>query len=357
MISDSLAPHSSARDGFAEGWRDLSFRLRPRLSRLGISGELQQDVLQETAVRILERWDRIDHDRDLTPLAWTIARNLAVDQFRVDARTSPLEETWTSNDETEQAVLARVTLQRTWRAIARMRTRDRHLLVAAALGDRDEVSTSATKVARMRARRRLVTMLSRLPAVCPIRFRELPARIGRRARADRLASIPLLGEALVALVIVAIGLDGSGVAVDARPSSGAELSLRSQAWSINTLQSAGGGERGRIGGGNRPDAEGQPDAARQARDRVALLSGGIPAAGSKGEHRDRIGLGGYELEQEGEVSAGDQTIGWRGRHDYRTPRCVRRLGGGQVSTDCTGGSTPRGRMRIDVGDRSYVIRY
>jgi DNA-directed RNA polymerase specialized sigma24 family protein len=81
---------TDARSDIGVVWGDLSPRLRRYLTRLGCSGDLAEDLVQEVAVRALRAGVRFVDTEDLLRWCNVVGRNLYVDHVRATCR-QPLE--------------------------------------------------------------------------------------------------------------------------------------------------------------------------------------------------------------------------------------------------------------------------
>ncbi|HEV3472559.1 MAG TPA: sigma factor [Actinomycetota bacterium] len=147
---------------FEQEWPELARRLKGALARRRVSACLIDDIVQETGFRLFKMWDQVDPDRSPWGLTLTIAKNLLWDELhRRGARELLIEppERATHMD-VEDAGIARLELWRVGRALLKMSPAHRAVLLAE-LGDEKITSTSqaATKMMRMRARRRLTALL------------------------------------------------------------------------------------------------------------------------------------------------------------------------------------------------------
>lgn len=169
-------------EAFESCWRDIAHDLDIILIRRGIEEHTRQDLIQETALRLLARWERLDKTRPVVPLAATIALNLMRDGFRRAKHEviSEVEPSAPAGD-VEHEGLARLELGRVAKAMKKLSSSYRNVLLAnvsdeAAAATREprlvasdgsaiertpvpERSPAATKMLRMRARRRLARLL------------------------------------------------------------------------------------------------------------------------------------------------------------------------------------------------------
>ena len=154
---------------FEEAWPELAARLGANLRRRRVSPWLVDDIVQETGLRLFKMWDSVDPELSPWGLSLTIAKNLLWDsthrQAAREVLVDPPEQT-TSYD-VENAGIARLELKRVGRALGKMSHSYRSVLLAE-LGGADVPSTSpaATKMLRMRARKRLNMILESASASC-----------------------------------------------------------------------------------------------------------------------------------------------------------------------------------------------
>jgi RNA polymerase sigma factor (sigma-70 family) len=145
-------------------WREL----RPQLERLlrgrGANPDVADDVLQETAIRLLKSWGRLDHGRSIGPFARTIAINCLIDLHR-GQRAIPVEDVPDAPSvyDLEEHALARARLTTVEAVLDDLMPRDRTVLLAE-VGMGERLDNPATKMARMRARRRLTAAMDRVAA-------------------------------------------------------------------------------------------------------------------------------------------------------------------------------------------------
>lgn len=198
-------------EGFEEQWPRVARDLRRLLLARGAKACDADDIIQETALRLLRRWDDVDQDRALFPLAATFALNLLRDDFRRRRRefVGTVEPTGNSAD-VELEGLARLELARVGAAISRLPEVQRKVLLATVedfsdspvfasdpSGASQGVSTAATKMRRMRARRRLTAILeASAVALTTLRLRIMDWSQPAHAAAVVGASAVLLTSAL-----------------------------------------------------------------------------------------------------------------------------------------------------------------
>lgn len=148
--------------GFETVWRELRPRTIALLVRRGAAQDVAEDVAQETAIRLLNNWHLLDQDRPTWPFVRRIALNCLVDRHRrehfdtletVPDQVGPFD--------VEEQSLARFRLTEVWRAMAGLTQKERSILLAevGVAGHHD--NTSATKMARYRARQKLSAAVGR----------------------------------------------------------------------------------------------------------------------------------------------------------------------------------------------------
>ena len=146
---------------FEVEWPELERWLRSVLTRRGVRASVVDDLLQETAIRLYRMWDRID-ERSPRALAWTIALNVAIDHHKKESRVQISHDIpdRASDLDVETASIARLELARVRRALEELTPPQRAVLLAD-VGDGEEIEASpaATKMLRMRARRKLRLVL------------------------------------------------------------------------------------------------------------------------------------------------------------------------------------------------------
>lgn len=157
-----------AEEFFANGWPELVSDLRRMLAKAGAPLHEQDDLVQETALRLLRMWDAIDPERPVAPLAARIALNAWRDHWRrlgSREQLGPVPDAVGTAD-TERAGLARVEVRDVARALARLRPETAGILrraISDSAGLTARVpgpATPAQRMARSRARRTLVANLA-----------------------------------------------------------------------------------------------------------------------------------------------------------------------------------------------------
>lgn len=159
----SAASSDTGSQNFEQQWPDLARRLDTMLAGKRVPPHKRDDIVQETGLRLFRMWDQVDPDRPLWALVVTIALNL----LRDEARKRPEREVLglvpdrAADQDVERAGLARLEWHRVQSAMSQLSPDHRSILMAE-LGDEYVTSSrgpNATKMLRMRARRRLNALL------------------------------------------------------------------------------------------------------------------------------------------------------------------------------------------------------
>jgi len=154
---------------FEEEWNTLRPRIIRLLSTRGATADVAEDITQETAIRLLKNWDRMDLGTPLWPYVRRIALNALVDRHR-----SKTFETFSEIPEAvdpfdlEEATVARARLSAVWSAMGTLSPRERNTLLAEVGFVPSVPNDSATKMARLRARKKLSAAVDRTGAFCGI---------------------------------------------------------------------------------------------------------------------------------------------------------------------------------------------
>ncbi|MGH2754647.1 MAG: RNA polymerase sigma factor [Actinomycetota bacterium] len=157
---DSVA----ARPRFEDVWFELEPKLRRALQTCGTSPDLEDDLIQETSIRLWCAWDQLDHSTPLLAFARRVALNLRVDDLR-RRRPLPMAELPETEScyDLEDHVFARETLSLAKAALESLNPSERTALLAeVGIGERG--NNSAFKMARLRARRSLRSALEGVAA-------------------------------------------------------------------------------------------------------------------------------------------------------------------------------------------------
>ena len=159
---------------FESEWPQLAKRLRSFLARKNVPVTKQDDLIQDTALRLYKMWDTVDRDRPAWALTVTIALNLLRDEYRRAPHADVVSELpdIPQNYDVERAGLARVEIGRVRQALAEMSPAHR-LVLLAEVGHPAGVIDAGAKMRRMRARRKLTEILERVSAIFVLPARRL----------------------------------------------------------------------------------------------------------------------------------------------------------------------------------------
>ena len=156
---------SGDRELFEQQWPELAKILHRVLAARRVSAADRDDIVQETALRLVRAWNEIDHSRPVWPLATTIALNLMRSgaRWRGTHKEVTIDEQFDapSGADVERAGLARLELGRVGKAMGHLSPAHRDVLLQQVTDDptAPDRGTAATKMLRMRARRRLASLL------------------------------------------------------------------------------------------------------------------------------------------------------------------------------------------------------
>ena len=193
--------------GFEKVWPAIAGRLERALRRRRVPEEFIDDVVQETALRLLRNWGSVDQTT-LWPLTLTVAGNIIKDDMRRRGRDEQLAASLPElqHVDIEERALARLELSRVHKAFRFLSTTQRNLLLAEVYGSTTviDLSRGAMKMGRLRARRRLREMLDRASGALTltgIRLRRLFDADGRGQLAEATS------QGIAAAALVAAGVD------------------------------------------------------------------------------------------------------------------------------------------------------
>ena len=157
------AEQLSTMGSFEECWPELQKSLQRNLARRGVPPWRADDVIQETGLRLFRCWENVDPERSPFGLALRIANNLMWDEARKHQGREILgdvPEKPTAHD-VEELTLARIELNRARKLLDRLNPNHRSVLLAEVGGEElPERNSAATKMVRMRARKRLSALMS-----------------------------------------------------------------------------------------------------------------------------------------------------------------------------------------------------
>ena len=166
------------RAEFEASWAALSVRLDRFLANRNVSACKRDDLIQETAIRLFGIWTTVDRTRSPWPLTVTIALNLLRDESR-SARNrelyGDLPET-PGTHQVEAAGLARIELGRVAAALDQLpRLQRAALMREIGVNGTPFTTREAEKMLRLRARKRLRSILERVSGILVLRPRRDPA--------------------------------------------------------------------------------------------------------------------------------------------------------------------------------------
>ncbi|MDQ3956308.1 MAG: sigma-70 family RNA polymerase sigma factor, partial [Actinomycetota bacterium] len=191
-------PH---RQSFETTWPPVARRLQAALRHRRVPRAMTEDLVQETGLRLFQIWNRVDPNRDIWPLALTIALNVLRDHIRAQSRRTQIAIPDAQLDhDTEAIALARVELEQVHAALEQLTDGQRSALLAEiGAAEQPDESASSLKMLRLRGRKRLRALIDRASAAVAS-FELALQRLWRSAPASPLS------EQLVPCVSVAAGL-------------------------------------------------------------------------------------------------------------------------------------------------------
>ncbi|MEA2435237.1 MAG: hypothetical protein QOG54_2694 [Actinomycetota bacterium] len=157
---------------FVAQWPELSRRLNALFARKNVSQPTRDDLIQETALRLIKIWDSVDMTRSPWPLTATIGLNLLRDRAKSLASTEVLADLPDAPAmlDVADAGIARVELERVRKAMTELTAAQRTILLDE-VGEASAVGGSAAsqKMLRMRARRKLRAILEHVSGLVALR--------------------------------------------------------------------------------------------------------------------------------------------------------------------------------------------
>jgi hypothetical protein len=353
---------------FEGEWPTLARRLEILLTRRQVPHHVCGDIVQETAIRMLERWPRLDTGRDLWPLTATIALNVLRNEARKAERrataSEPIEDEPAACT-TERTVLARDDLRRVGTALSRLSVAQQRTLTSDLAQRGDAPDSASVRMMRMRARRRLHLELERVSALIGglhsrLRWpwRRFTNSVMRDGRSLEVMVHPLIFLVLGAITVLG-SLSGGGtrylpadepvgaLAFDPDRGGVRPPPLAEQRSAVNQATS-----RSKQG----TPAREQPTASPTASE-TGLLPRGTRLYGTT--PGGRCSLSGCQMNQPwNEVSAAGHTVRYRTSSSVTTPSCLHDVdSGNKPSVDCSdpGGGSVEGEAEVEVdGDRRRV---
>lgn len=160
---------------FESEWPMLAKRLKSFLSRKNVPAAKQDDLIQETALRLYKIWDTVDRTRPAWALTVTIALNLLRDEYRRAPHADVVAELpdLPNGYDVERAGLARLEIGRVRQALSEMTPAHRLVLLAEVGHPAGVIDAGTEKMRRMRARRKLTEILERVSAIFVLPARRL----------------------------------------------------------------------------------------------------------------------------------------------------------------------------------------
>lgn len=184
-------------------WSDVDSRLAAMLRRRGVAPHDVEEVVQETATRVITSGVTYSSGDDLFRWAAVVGWRLALDRKRAERRLTgePVPERRAADD-VGRIVENRVVLAEVGRQMGLLSEKDRQALLSS-VGDNGGLTRQESvrqSVARHRARNRLRALLQGLVAVLPwVWAHRRVARPGRWQLAA--VSLPLIGAALMSPLV------------------------------------------------------------------------------------------------------------------------------------------------------------
>lgn len=196
---------------FESQWPAVAARLDSMLARRGVPPDRREDIVQETGLKLLKTWERVDASKPLWPLTVTIALNLMRDQARKGLFTEVPTEIpdRSASDNVEELNLARLELKRAGLALAQLNPGQREVLLAEVdpASYRSTSSPAATKMLRMRARRKLSVLMQQVSALAlaPVAAIKRVGRLGHLFPFSRASEGVVTSALCGVLCVVALG--------------------------------------------------------------------------------------------------------------------------------------------------------
>ena len=339
---------------FETSWPELEKQLRDALTRRRVPVDAREDVLQETALRLLRSWDRV-RPESMWAFALTVALNIVRDEARKrERRDHSVIESPIHEHDAEHEALVRIELERVRVALASMPERQRSIL----LGEVGEaahagVSTPALKMARMRARRRLRSLIEDVSGFVALPFlrmrrwlHDADAGVANTAAsmAVRLAAVATVSAmAIPAVTDGPVGPRAGRGRVEAPRTDPDEAARRSHI--VHRIPTGS-----KLGHALRPELNGAAALPGKARDAVNEHFGVVHKEG------DSITLGGeeqvgpYGVEKFVSQSVGESEMEAELRARYDAARCTNRFLQ-RPHSPCPRKGRLRGRIGAAIDDR------
>ena len=200
---------------FERQWPALSARVNALLRRKKISPWLAEDLTQETGLRLIRMWPKIDKTQPIWPLVATITLNLMRDEMR---RSGSHELTCSvpdapSLENVERRGMARLELRAVGGALSQMADTQRHVLLAEVSEEpSDAPDPSATRMLRMRARRKLQSLMDHA-SLLGIALGDHLRRVVRQVELAAGRVLPINAENVSAAAISLLAALSLGIAI------------------------------------------------------------------------------------------------------------------------------------------------
>lgn len=274
---------------FEHQWPALALRVNRLMRRKKISPWLAEDLTQETGLRLVRMWPKIDQTQPLWPLAATIALNLMRDEMRKEAShdlTYGVPDA-PSKENVEQRGMARLELRAVGGALAQMTEPHRHALLAEVASDRAaSPEPTAARMLRMRARRKLQNLLDHA-SLLGIAFVDQLRRVMREAEVAISRALPSHVEHVSAAAVSLLAALSLGIAlVPDTPSDAGEGAAPSRRPAVSGEKAGASGDRPASATRSSRSPEGQARTSRRSgRDHTGAGSGnaGTRDDGGNGE--------------------------------------------------------------------------
>lgn len=189
---------SEEKRQFENQWPAIAARLDRLLARRSVPTQRRDDIVQETGLRLLRAWTKVDAARPLWPFTLTIALNLMRDEHRRSSAGGEVPCEIPDHEDrvnVEEAAVARLELRRAGRALALLRSGHREALLAEvepSLFVAPTGTPAARKMLRMRARRRLAALMQQVSALGAV----AAAPIRRLTRSSHLVPYGTMADGL-----------------------------------------------------------------------------------------------------------------------------------------------------------------
>ncbi|MFN2587888.1 MAG: RNA polymerase sigma factor [Actinomycetota bacterium] len=356
---------------FEEQWPELARRLDAMLAGKRVPAHKRDDIVQETGLRLFRMWDQVDPERPLWALVVTIALNL----LRDEARKRPEREVLgllpdrPADQDVERAGLARLEWRRVQNAMNQLSPAHRSILLAE-LGDEPAMASrgaNATKMLRMRARRRLSALLDVASAsgmVFGLRLRRL-FDLERHVVAVRtlLSQTENVAAPAAAGFLSAVALFAAAAGPLAGDAGAGLLGRRGASDGVSGLASASLAAATDTGGAaGAAAARSAGTTSNRRAGRAGRNLGVVHAPGDKSAENKPIRAGAGDHFVEGAADVGVLGYGVRvGDRGYQTPACVSSGTDLLLPPDafCSKGETREGvhvRLRVGSDEHNVEVR-